>query len=244
MLQVVVLLSLLVWAAPGQGQTNRGYYRFPAIHGNTVVFTAEGDLWQIGVEGGLARRLTTHLGEETRAAFSPDGTTIAFSANYEGPTEVYTMPASGGLPTRRIFEGANAGVVGWTPDGASRYRCETDYAPAGRRSPLSRMGVHSPSPRRRVWRRPDRLSSSPRHGTERHESVGREFLSGLHDRQGLIIDVRHNNGGNIDSWLLGKLLRRASMYWQPRTGVPRSNMPFAFNGHLVVLCDERTASDI
>jgi tricorn protease len=65
----------------------------------------------------------------------------------------------------------------------------------------------------------------------------------VHDRQGLIIDVRHNNGGNIDSWLLGKLLRRAWMYWQPREGVPRSNMQFAFNGHLVVLCDERTASD-
>lgn len=98
-------------------QQNRGYYRFPAIHGSTVVFTSEGDLWEVGVEGGLARRLTTHPGEETRAAFSPDGTTLAYSANYEGPTEVYTMPATGGLPARRTFEGGNAVVAGWTPDG-------------------------------------------------------------------------------------------------------------------------------
>jgi tricorn protease len=63
------------------------------------------------------------------------------------------------------------------------------------------------------------------------------------DRQGLIIDVRHNNGGNIDSWILGKLLRKAWMYWQSRLGQPNWNMQYAFRGHLVVLCDERTASD-
>jgi tricorn protease len=63
------------------------------------------------------------------------------------------------------------------------------------------------------------------------------------DRQGLIIDVRHNNGGNIDSWILGKLLRKAWFYWQPRVGDPTWNMQHAFRGHVVVLCDERTASD-
>src|ERR1700692_3266001 len=111
-----IMLSVLLSAAAGTAQNNRGYYRYPAIHGDTVVFTSEGDLWSVGVEGGVARRLTSHPGEETRAALSPDGKTIAFSANYEGPTEVYTMPASGGLPTRRSFEG-NANVVGWKPDG-------------------------------------------------------------------------------------------------------------------------------
>ncbi len=63
------------------------------------------------------------------------------------------------------------------------------------------------------------------------------------DRQGLIIDVRHNRGGNIDSWILGKLLRKAWMYWKPRVGDPYWNMQAAFRGHLVLLCDERTASD-
>src|SRR5579863_7138589 len=102
-------------------QTNRGYYRYPSIHGDQVLFTAEGDIWQVSINGGVARRLTTHPGEETHAVYSPDGGTIAFSANYEGPTEVYTMPASGGLPTRRTFDGARATVVGWTPDGKILY---------------------------------------------------------------------------------------------------------------------------
>jgi tricorn protease len=65
----------------------------------------------------------------------------------------------------------------------------------------------------------------------------------IFNRQGLIIDVRHNRGGNIDSIILEKLMRKAWFYWQARTGVPTWNMQYAFRGHLVVLCDENTASD-
>ncbi len=94
-----------------------GYYRFPSVHGNTVVFTAEGDLWRVGLEGGLAQRLTSHLGEETRAAISPDGEQVAFSAQYDGPLEAYVMPLAGGVPKRLTWDGLRAYVVGWTPQG-------------------------------------------------------------------------------------------------------------------------------
>ena len=99
----------------------QGYYRFPSIYGDSIVFTAEGDLWRVGVKGGVAQRLTSHPGEESRAAFSPDGKTLAFSAQYEGPLEIYTMPAEGGLPTRRTFEGGSALVAGWTAEGKVLY---------------------------------------------------------------------------------------------------------------------------
>ena len=62
-------------------------------------------------------------------------------------------------------------------------------------------------------------------------------------REGLIVDVRHNGGGNIDSWILDRLLRKAWMFWQSRGGRPYWNMQQAFRGHMVVLCDERTGSD-
>ncbi len=62
-------------------------------------------------------------------------------------------------------------------------------------------------------------------------------------RKGLIIDMRHNEGGNIDSWVLEKLIRKAWFYWQGRTGKPTWNMQYAFRGHIVVLCDQHTASD-
>ncbi|MBZ5585907.1 MAG: PDZ domain-containing protein [Acidobacteriia bacterium] len=62
-------------------------------------------------------------------------------------------------------------------------------------------------------------------------------------RDGLIVDVRHNGGGNIDSWILDRLMRKAWMYWQPRVGAPSWNMQQAFRGHMVVLCDQATGSD-
>ena len=55
--------------------------------------------------------------------------------------------------------------------------------------------------------------------------------------------MRHNRGGNIDSFVLEKLLRRAWMYWKNRAGAPYWNMQYAFRGHMVVLVDENTASD-
>jgi tricorn protease len=79
-------------------------------------------------------------------------------------------------------------------------------------------------------------------GSEDMNQWAREFYP-VFDRQGLIIDVRHNNGGNIDSWLLAKLMRKAWFYFQPRVGSPSWNMQYAFRGHIVVLCDQHTASD-
>jgi tricorn protease len=106
-----LLASLALIALPGgaaEDQARQGYYRFPTMHRDTIVFTAEGDLWRVPVQGGMAQRLTSHPGTESHAVFSPDGKLLAFSAEYEGPTEVYTMPSVGGLPTRRTFEGGTA----------------------------------------------------------------------------------------------------------------------------------------
>jgi len=65
----------------------------------------------------------------------------------------------------------------------------------------------------------------------------------VYDRDGLVIDLRGNRGGNIDAWILSRLVRRAWMWWQPRVGQPFGNMPWAFEGKLVVLVNETTISD-
>jgi tricorn protease len=98
-----------------------GYYRQPAISSNGIVFVAEGDLWRTGSDGGTAQRLTSHAGEESNPAVSPDGLWLAFTARYEGPAEVYVMPLAGGTPTRLTHEGDNARVQGWTQDGKVLY---------------------------------------------------------------------------------------------------------------------------
>jgi len=112
---LLLLLAPAAVAAPAGGTL--GYYRFPSLRGGTVVFTAEGDLWRVPLSGGVAQRLTSHPGEESNAAISPDGRSVAFSAMYDGPTEVYVMPMQGGLPKRLTWDGLRDVVVGWTPEG-------------------------------------------------------------------------------------------------------------------------------
>jgi tricorn protease len=130
---LLFLVAVTCWAVGSPAGATEGYYRFPELHGETIVFTAEGDLWSVGIEGGEARRLTTHPGEEIHPAISPDGTTLAFSAAYEGPMEVYAMPVEGGLPVRWTWEGTvdergtgrkGALVVAWTPGGRILYSSE------------------------------------------------------------------------------------------------------------------------
>lgn len=119
-MRAFVLLVGVLWVALATAQAP-GYYRHPAIHGDTVVFTAEGDLWAVAVTGGAARRLTTHAGEESRAVISPDGAQVAFTASYAGAQEAYVMPLGGGAPQRVSFEELPALVIGWTPAGEVLY---------------------------------------------------------------------------------------------------------------------------
>lgn len=113
------------FADPAAESQTLGYYRMPAVRGETVVFVAEGDLWRVDLKGGFATRLTSHPGEERDPAISPDGKTLSFTATYEGPREVYTMPLLGGLPTRRTWDAGRVGTTGWTPTGSLLYATDS-----------------------------------------------------------------------------------------------------------------------
>lgn len=95
--------------------------RYPAIYGDTVVFTYAGDLWVANKDGQFARRLTSHPNIEARARISPDGKWIAFTASYDGNPDVYVLPIEGGEPKRLTFEPDSDNVIGWTPDGKIMY---------------------------------------------------------------------------------------------------------------------------
>jgi tricorn protease len=96
------LLAVLLVLAPrfATAQEETGLLRFPAAHDHQVVFTYAGDLFTVAQAGGIARRLTSDAGYEMFARFSPDGKSIAFTAQYDGNTEIYLMPALGGVPER------------------------------------------------------------------------------------------------------------------------------------------------
>jgi tricorn protease len=120
-----VLLTLLLTTPLALTAPPVGYYRQPALGKDTIVVVSEGDLWKVRDIGGVATRLTSHHGEEAMPAVSPDGQTLAFTAQYEGPTEVYTMPLSGGRPQRRTYGAGPVSFVGWTPNGQILYATES-----------------------------------------------------------------------------------------------------------------------
>ena len=108
--------------------------RFPAIHGNQIVFSYAGDLYTVEKNGGVARKITSDVGYEMFARFSPDGKRIAFTGQYDGNTEVYTIPAEGGIPKRLTYTatlgrdevsdrmGPNNIVMTWRDDSTIVYR--------------------------------------------------------------------------------------------------------------------------
>ena len=118
---LVFTAALTVTSTALNAQGTLGFYRFPALSGDTIVFAAEGDLWKVSVVGGVAQRLTTHQADETNPIISPDGQTLAFTARYEGPAEVYTMPLSGGVPVRRTYEAETSVATTWASDGELVY---------------------------------------------------------------------------------------------------------------------------
>jgi len=107
---------LLVLTAFGSAMASEGYYRSPSLRGDTVVFTAEGDLWRYALGAVEADRLTTHPSLEAGAAISPDGSHVAFVADYAGVSEVYVMPMTGGVPKRLTYENSSVAVQGWSSD--------------------------------------------------------------------------------------------------------------------------------
>jgi len=96
---------------------DQGYYRFPTISGDRIVFVCEDDLWSVPATGGSATRLTASFGTCASPKLSPDGKHIAFVSTDEGNPEVFVMPAEGGVPQRLTHMGATiVAVNGWSPD--------------------------------------------------------------------------------------------------------------------------------
>ena len=126
LLLTIALSATMLSANAAEGRL----LRFPATNGTDIAFAYAGDIYRVSVRGGQAQRLTSHDGYEMFPRFSPDGREIAFTAQYDGNTEVYLMPTTGGQPQRLTYTatnerddiadrmGPNNVVMTWLPDGS------------------------------------------------------------------------------------------------------------------------------
>lgn len=114
-------VRLMVWCAllsvSAAAASSPLLLRKPTISRTQIAFSYGGDLWIVDRNGGEARRLTSDVGIETDPLFSPNGSLIAFTGEYDGNEDVYVIPVSGGIPKRLTTHPTRDQVVGWTRDG-------------------------------------------------------------------------------------------------------------------------------
>ena len=116
MRSLVVAALAIAAAAPVSAQTRM--LRSPSVSQRHIAFAHAGNIWVVDRAGGSARRLTSFAGEASNPKLSPDGSKVAFSAQYAGNVDVYVLPTDGGEPKRLTYHPGADVVQGWTPDGA------------------------------------------------------------------------------------------------------------------------------
>jgi tricorn protease len=117
LLSAIALVALSAGAL--QAQIDARMLRQPDVSSTHIAFVYAGDIWVVPKSGGTAQRLSSPNGEESVPRFSPDGSTIAFTGNYDGNADIYTIPTMGGEPVRITHHPMGDRVVDWYPDGRS-----------------------------------------------------------------------------------------------------------------------------
>lgn len=92
------------------------YLRYPHLHGSSVVFVADDDLWLGSLDGGRASRLTFGEVSARSPRFSPDGSRVAFVSASGGGNDVHVVDLDG--TTRRLtwLSARRLQVSGWLDD--------------------------------------------------------------------------------------------------------------------------------
>ena len=114
-----LIFALVALGALAQAQVDARMMQNPDVSKTHIAFSYGGDLWIVPKEGGTALKLSSPAGQELFAKFSPDGSEIAYNANYNGNTDVYVVPALGGIPRQVTHHGMNDRLLDWYPDGGS-----------------------------------------------------------------------------------------------------------------------------
>ncbi|MFW5756907.1 MAG: S41 family peptidase, partial [Tangfeifania sp.] len=117
MKNLLLILAALFFVNLTSAQINAKLMRYMDVSDSQIVFVYGGDIWVVDKNGGTALSVTSSPGEESWPRFSPDGKSIAFTAQYNGNSDVFVMPVTGGVPTRVTFNAFPDRLIDWHPDG-------------------------------------------------------------------------------------------------------------------------------
>jgi tricorn protease len=120
--------------------------REPAVSATQIAFVYAGDIWIADKGGGVALRLSSPRGEESFPRFSPDGSLLAFTGDYDGNEDIYVMPVTGGVPKRITHHGAPDRMLGWYPDGKTILYATSMTSPKNRFNQLYRVSAQGGLP--------------------------------------------------------------------------------------------------
>ena len=117
-LAMALAMASTAAVAAADAQSTTRLLRTPSVSGRHIAFAYANNVWVVERSGGAARRLTSFQGQTQHPKLSPDGSLVAFSAEYAGNTDVYVVPVEGGQPKRLTWHPGADLVQGWTPDGS------------------------------------------------------------------------------------------------------------------------------
>ncbi|UCF04498.1 MAG: PD40 domain-containing protein [bacterium] len=187
---LVLAVFLMVGTMNAAGESR--LMRYPDIHGENIVFSYGGDLWIVPSTGGTASRLTSHVGSEGFAKFSPDGKTIAFTAFYDGNNDIFTIPVEGGVPKRLTYHPFSDLIVDWHPAGEKilfRSVRESKTNPGPRYRRLFTIGVEGGYPEVLPLFEGELTSYSPDGTKIAYNRMSREFRTWKRYRGGMAQDI-------------------------------------------------------
>ncbi len=192
---IFIGMFLYLSAALAIGESNKSkvpdalMLRFPDVSADKIVFVYAGDLWIVPKEGGLARQLSSPKGHEAFPKFSPNGETIVFSGNYDGNTDVYSMPAVGGSPKRLTHHPDSDLVVEWYPDGKNVLFRSRMKSPSYRFNRFFKQPVKGGMPEMLPLPYGELASFSPDGNRMAFQYISREFRTWKRYRGGMASDL-------------------------------------------------------
>lgn len=198
----LAVLILLTGTTLLHGQVNARMLRYPDVSATHICFVYAGDIWIVAKEGGTAYRLSSPNGEEMFPRFSPDGKKIAFSANYDGNTDIYLIPSLGGEVKRLTYHGMTDLILDWYPEGAAVLFASSMESGRQRYSQFYRLSIEGGLPDKLPVPYGEFGSLSPDGKILAYMPIARDFRTWKRYRGGMapdiwLFDLEHITAKNI-----------------------------------------------